>query len=780
MINPRTEWRLVAGVIALFLAVGLWYSLAVPPFETPDEVFHYAFARHLAAGNSLPVQNPAVEAPWEQEGSQAPLYYWLVGRLTAGIDQRDFPQLSVRNQRANIGDPLFPGNKNFMRYSSVEWPLTGSNLALHIGRWFSLVLGALTLLFTYWTARLAFADAPQLALVTLLTVAAIPQFAFISASFSNDSLINTATAAVILWLAWLIRLESREPQTRSPSSWWRWLLLGVLLGIAALSKLQGLGLVLVSGFTVLWIAWQRRDWLLPLRVVLPVALPALVIAGWWYWRNYTLYNDWFGVGNLLANNGRRGDALTLAGFWREFRGLRYSFWGLFGWFNILLPRWIYAMLDALTLVALAGLIWRLPRAATSFVRSLAIRDSQFTFHNSQFIIRLLLAVWAALSLALLLYWTSQATGSQGRLLFPGLGALIALWVLGLEMWVRRLPRLWHSMAWLTAPALLFASSIYALAVLIPASYRAPEPIAAVPADATSVNFVYSKGADQLTVLAFEIPAGHYSVGDRVPVTLYLQAAQPVSDDYQLFIQFLDEQGVEVGNLTSHPGWGRNPSSRWPAGAIYADAYPVVVTAPLTAPSPLLARVYVGFVDPATEESGRFPLPAQTIAGENIDPPIVGEVVIYPHKQSQPANLQPVGAQFGGVIQLSGYAAPSTVTLTPAAALTVTVQWDALGMPATNYTAFVQLRSAAGQTVAGFDQAPGAMRFPTSAWRAGDRIISEFALSLPAETAAGEYALWIGLYETASQGALRLPITAAAGQLAGDGEVLLGIVTVTSE
>ena len=68
-----------------------------PPFETPDEVYHYAFARHMAQGNGLPVQTAAGSGPWEQEGSQAPLYYATVGLLTAGIDQGDFAALAVRN-----------------------------------------------------------------------------------------------------------------------------------------------------------------------------------------------------------------------------------------------------------------------------------------------------------------------------------------------------------------------------------------------------------------------------------------------------------------------------------------------------------------------------------------------------------------------------------------------------------------------------------------------------------------------------------------------------------
>ena len=47
----------------------------------------------------------------------------------------------------------------------------------------------------------------------------------------------------------------------------------------------------------------------------------------------------------------RERALSLGGLWGELRGLRYSFWGLFGWFNIALPRWMYGVFDGLGLVA---------------------------------------------------------------------------------------------------------------------------------------------------------------------------------------------------------------------------------------------------------------------------------------------------------------------------------------------------------------------------------------------------------------------------------------------
>ena len=336
----------MAAVLLLFACLGIAYSLVVPPFEKPDEVYHYAFARHLAQGNGLPVQTLGSLGPWEHEGTQAPLYYFLVGRLTAGIDQGDFDLLNKQNPHANLGDPLYPGNKNLMLYSARPLPLAGTNLALHIGRWFSLLLSCFSLLLVYLTARLAFPRSAPARLLALLIAASIPQFAFISSSVSNDSLVILVSVAMIYWLA---RLLARAPV--DPIRGWEWAVAGVLLGLAGLSKLQGLVLLAPIGLVVLWLGWQRRSPRILLTAAALIALPAVAIAGWWYWRNVALYGDWLGAERLLSINGLRSQPLTWRGFIGEMRGLRYSFWGLFGWFSILLPTWVYRLMDGVAVLA---------------------------------------------------------------------------------------------------------------------------------------------------------------------------------------------------------------------------------------------------------------------------------------------------------------------------------------------------------------------------------------------------------------------------------------------
>jgi hypothetical protein len=621
-------------------------------------------------------------------------------------------------------------------------------------------------------------------LIVTLWVAAIPQFAFISASCSNDSLIIAASAATVYWLARLL-----VKPTEQPIQLGEWLLLGVLLGIAALSKLQGLGLVALAGLVLLRLAWHRQNWRLLFHAVLPVALPALLIAGWWYGRNILLYGDLFGISHLLSNNGLRTEALSWGGLWGELRGLRYSFWGLFGWFNLLLPNWIYSVLDGVTLVALLGLVARplLPvnpqNRSKDFSLSQVVKTEVFT-PKSATPIRLIALLWTLLSALLLAYWISQATGSQGRLLFPAIGVIIYLLVDGLQGWAQFLPSRLQPLLWLGPPLLLLGSSFFALLVLFPSAYAAPTALATLPADIARIGMHYrgsTQPTDEIRLLGLAVPTARYRPGERVPVTLYLQTDQPIQEDYQLFIQLLNEAGREVGNLTSHPGWGRNPTSLWQPGAIYADRYPVLIDQPIDNRSPLLAKVYVGFVNPATEQSGRFPIKAFDRDGNEVSEPFLGNVAISPLTQPAVAELAQaetetfaIGTQFGTVIQLSALTLPLAPDLARSEPFTVTLVWDVIGQPATDYTAFVHFIDGVGERATGFDQAP-ALRFPTRYWRSGDRIVSHFAVPMPATPSANGldgYAVWVGLYEAGSGGAVRLPVTDAAGQVAGDGQVLV--------
>ena len=126
----------------------------------------------------------------------------------------------------------------------------------------------------------------------------------------------------------------------------------------------------------------------------------------------------------------------------------------------------------------------------------------------------------------------------------------------------------------------------------------------------------------------------------------------------------------------------------------------------------------------------------------------------------PPLATPVGASFDGEITLLGY------TLSEEGGeRTLELVWQAEAQPTTDYTVFVHVLRADGTCcVWQADAMPRGGAYPTNRWIAGEVVTDRYAITLPGDTAAGEYAVEVGLYR-ADTGA-RLPVT-IDGQAAGD-------------
>jgi len=727
------EKVLVAILLSVFFLTGIAYSLVVPPFETPDEIYHYAFARHLAGGNGLPVQGPEMTGPWEQEGSQPPLYYSLVALLTAGIDQSGLDEFTVRNPRANLGDPHQPGNKNYMLFSAESRPLKGVNLALHVGRWISVVLGTLTVLFSYLLARFTFPADRWARLLATAMVATIPQFSFISASVSNDIMVTVVSAAALVWLAAICGRPWREGIRK-----WEWIGTGLLLGLGALSKLQGLGLLPLTALVVLIRFGRNREWNTFLRGAILVGCMVLIVAGWWYTRNLYLYGDPFGTRNLLSVTGQRVEPLSIQSLFGELRGLQMSFWGIFGWFSILLPSWIYSLFELLTALAVSGAAVDLIRKLKSARGPGAILEQSDTTLGIAWI-------WALTSLALLGYWISVALGSQGRLLFPAITALAVVAVTGLRFWAGFLPRVGRIGLGIIIPLGLWSCSLFALVELLPVSYGFGDAAGSLeepPADATPVGKVYGDGVE---LVAARLPDPDSFSGNSVSLTLYFRATQLQERDLELFIHLLDAFDRQIGNVTSHPGWGARPLTLWQPGLIYEDSYQI----PLDRPSPNFARILVGFVDPnstALENEGLLP-----VAGGG---PRIESRVIWTHYE----DLEPMAVRYDSGISLVGVAlgqrdiqvsTRQLIELGQDRTMWVAMRWQETVYSDTEYAASLRLHPEKDKGSWVFQEDLSLWK-PVSALPAvatpGALIDTLVRLELPEELPAGEYQLRLVIYD----------------------------------
>jgi len=751
-VAPATSgarWILVA-ILVLFGALGVVYSVVTPIFEASDERWHYPVVRHIARTGQLPVQDPGRRTDWHQEGSQPPLYYLMAAALTAWVPTGDFSAVYVPNPHAVVGEPLVVGNKNMMVHTAREdWPWRGTTLAVHLIRLFSLGLGGVTVWLTYRIGRLACPADARVALLAAALTAFNPMFLFISASVNNDNLAAPLAAGAVLVL-----LRVMERGQRGRDGLW----LGILLGLGALTKLSVLTLLPLAVLGLLWDAWrgQRQGrshvWRDTGVNLLLIAILVMFIAGWWYWRNWVLYGDPTGLERMLDIAGRRHEPLTLARLWYEFEGFRISYWALFGALNIPVARWIYTLLDVLSIIAGAGLLFTMARLSWQARRGRSPNPALMSMSRL-----LLLVAWVVLVLIGLLRWTSQTYATQGRLMFvaiAGIATLLALGLLGLTPHRARTP-----------VAAAVGGGLCLLAMLSPCLYIAPAyarpPLLRanqLPDDVQRVNWTIDS---TMRVLGYRVGSTGATRAfptlrpyEQLPLTVYWETLESPATNYSVFVHLLGRGRGVIGQVNTYPGLGLWPTTQLRPGDVVADTYLVPVAADALAPT--LVRVHVGLY--RYEEAGRPGLETRNATGERIEPWLT-TVKLIPWEWPQLVPTHPLAVQLGDAILLHGY------DLTPGAEntagrYTLTLYWEALARPAADYTVFIQVWDE-GRQVAGFDGRPLNGDYPTDWWEAGERIVDPHVLEL-SDLTAGRYRLLVGMYRLDT--GERLPAYGATGPL----------------
>ncbi len=132
----------------------------------------------------------------------------------------------------------------------------------------------------------------------------------------------------------------------------------------------------------------------------------------------------------------------------------------------------------------------------------------------------------------------------------------------------------------------------------------------------------------------------------------------------------------------------------------------------------------------------------------------------------------LNASFADAIQLLGVTLNGGQPATRHSPFAIVLFWQPLIPLNADYTVFLHLRNAAGQTVAQADSQPLAGAYPTSQWQPGETVIDPLALPLPPDLPPGQYRLITGLYRLDT--GERLPV---AGDASGENAVDLGEVTL---
>jgi 4-amino-4-deoxy-L-arabinose transferase-like glycosyltransferase len=735
MIQKLGEHRGAALIVAAFIILGTIYSLVTPVFEASDEIFHYPVVHHIQTHHQLPVQVVGQETDWEQEGSQPPLYYLLGAALTAWIDTGDMEARLWRNPHAKLGVPLDPDNKNMIIHTPAErYPWQGSVLAVHLMRFFGVALGAISVGLTYALTLSVFPGQKFLATTAAVLMAFNPMFLFISASVNNDNLIvPLATWTLLL----LVRIISDGITTR------RALTLAIVLALASITKISGLTLVPLAGLALLVRARRAGEWREAGLAGLAIIGAWLTLASWWYVRNLALYGELLGLRTHVAVAG--GREVALGELAHEWYGFWVSFWGLFGSVNILLDRWAYTVYDVLFLLGVIGLGWW----AWSGWRAGRCGD---------LLIPAGLLVYIGLVFVGVVRWTMQTYASQGRLMFPALGAITVLLARGLLTWPP--PDLRRFVPWAIGLPMGLLAIVAPFRYIAP-TYAPPPTVEQVPESATPVDVRFG---DALELLAVETEDVVAYPGELVPITLYWRASEPMDTDYSLFLHLLGRDFAEIGKVDAYPGAGRLPTNMMIPGQIVVDSYAVRVEPEADAPT--LARVQIGVWDFKTGEILDAFAP-----GGKVESVIVEAGLIVPRTPPQVSPAVEQAAQVGDFARLLGYDL-SESRLAPGDELTIWLAWESLAPTPSDLTVFLHLAGSDGSPIVQADSPPLGGDYPTGLWQPGLPFVEQRALRIPDDAPPGEYRLLIGFYDANDPAYQRAPATGPDGQPYPNGAIPL--------
>ena len=742
----RKTQRLGLVLIVLgYITLGVTYALATPPLEASDEYKHYPFVQYVQAQHALPVLDPDDPGLWLQEAAQPPLYYLLMAALTAPIDTSDLPEFHHKNPHAFIGNPGQVTNKNLIIHDPAReaFPWQGAVLAVYLIRFASIGLGVGTVLLAARLGSTLFS--PRVGLLAAALTAFNPMFLFVSAAVNNDSL---AILLGHLGLYLLVRLWQDAPDPRA--YWQRYAALGAVLGLGMLTKLSLGWLLGLTGLTLTWLAWRRREWRLLFGGGAIIVAGALAMSGWWFARNLRVYGDPTGLNAFIAVQGTRHVPMTWGDWVGEFGTFYRSYWGLFGGVNVAAPEYFYFVYNLAALVGAAGVglwLWRkCPRKQTC--PELCRRDGTW-----------LLAAWAAVLFLLLLRWNIISMAFQGRLILPALGALNVLWAVGLLAWTGA--GRWPCLALVLSGWMLGAAIILPWAVIRPA-YAYPEPLTAVPEAVRFGPITFSGtegGKFQLVGVEMQNGQSVTPAGRPVEVVLYWQAIQPAKRDYVSTVHLLGREYTSVGQVNRYPAWGMIPTSQWQVEQIWRDVYHIFVNKDAAAPTRL--RVSVGLYD---TEAGQ-PLPAKGPDGTQLEMVLVGEARLTTDRPPPTEPLVTLEMNWADGIALAGY------NLDPRT-LNLTLYWRATDTPSQDYTVFVHLLDESGTLRGQGDGPPVGGDYPTSFWEQGEVIIDKHCVDVDADAPPGSYRLAVGLYLLAD--GTRLAVWDAAGTPQSDNRVILPV------
>lgn len=719
-----TDNRGIAAILVLYLVLATLYNFANPLFEPPDEIHHYNFIRYLQQTHRLPVVD--LDGP-ETEYHQAPLYYTIAALLTAPLPhESSIAPYAMRNPfwayeigqvgRDNKNQYLHDADQRFPSPDAAVW-------TMHLTRALSTVFGCGTLLLTYFLAR-CFVSRPM-AVGAMAVLAFMPNFLFTSSAMTNDGLTILVSTAVILHIVTTATIDA-------PPSPRRWLGLGVLLGLALLTKVSAWPLLAVAALMVVLLAIRLKSWRLFFTASVILTATVGLIGGWWIVRNMVHYGDLTGLASDWATWGMRKPP-TPDTYLSELVSFRRSFWVTFGYGNIPLPEWGYIPIDLFVYGGSGGLILAVARFRR--VPPVVVRRHQL----------ILLGVWVILAGITLLWFWYRATATNGRHVYAILPVVILAIIGG---WHILVPERRHRRLAALFGGLMALLAVLAWAFILIPAYRPSPRLTPDQLLEAATNRLDWQIGDVAILRGYRLSQPSVRPGDTVIVTLFWEALSSTERSYSAYVHLVGPDGETVGRRDTYPGLGNDPTVYWQPGEIIEDAIPVPIGE--DAEGPILVNIVAGLYDRTIDE----PLDTRDQNGSIIEYPVIGRIKLEQTKGVALNPQYPLDVTFQNGLRLDGYDL-STTGIQPATTLTLTLYWLPGGPLPVDYTTFVQLVDEQNNIMAQGDGPPLGGWYPTSFWGANEHFKDSYSVDIPGDVPTGTYHVLVGLYSLQNMARLSL-------------------------
>jgi 4-amino-4-deoxy-L-arabinose transferase-like glycosyltransferase len=331
----------------LFLVRGSFYCAMLPLWEGWDEYAHFAWLQHWVDKGALPGFHDPVSREIDESMRLTPLAYelrwigppylthdkwWALPEAERAERIRQLKSLppAFSHQRAQHTFDFYEAQQPPLYYwiASVPlrwvagWPLPQRVLLIRL---LSMALASAAIPLAWMASRYLLGEALAVLCAALLAVA--PGFVIDVSRVANDSL-AIVLVGILFWLL-----------VRGRACGWS---VGFTLGAALLSKAYLLALL--PGIAILW--WRNK------RQLAVALIVAFVVAGWWYVRNLA-------IGNALSGWSLRAETATIlsGAFQINWLSAAHVIAKSFIWFGawsfLTLKSWMYAAVEAGTLVAIA-------------------------------------------------------------------------------------------------------------------------------------------------------------------------------------------------------------------------------------------------------------------------------------------------------------------------------------------------------------------------------------------------------------------------------------------